>query len=291
MKKWRFLFFVLLFSVFPVGDPGGAPSGSILLPDALAQEFKPTHELQVDLWVRAGVPQYSFRTGEWVLGDTIGILKKGTKVRVLNETVIGFTQLWLEVEYRLPDGSVRGGPGHWIWAGQKESRENVRPLPSLSGGRSLPDPFPLSLIKEAWAQGDSLPGAAPQGATDPPENLPVPEGKDIIKGLNNRTFLFWSYVGIYLFLLVGMSLGAVWEWLSPKSAEKNDLNFDSFLKPVLRIFIGSVISFSIFIGPIMGIGSMGLTFTSALIAFHFGLVHSDPTDLITSLKQRRLVKQ
>ena len=96
-----------------------------------------------------------------------------------------------------------------------------------------------------------------------------------------------KYSGIYLLLFFGMATGSIWEWLAPKSSEKEDNKIkESILKLCLRLFIGSIISFSFFIGPVMGIGAIGFTFSSAVLAFHFGLVHSDPTDLVRSLQQK-----
>jgi hypothetical protein len=275
-----------------------SPFGTIAPPRSFAEDFKPTHELQVDLWVRKNVPNYSFRTGKWVLGEKIGLLRKGTPIQMIKKKIVGFTQLWMEVYYKLPDGSVQGGVGNWIWAGKKDSQENVRPLQAAAPGSGSLVPSLNSLIgmvwvSDAWAQGDSIPGEAGvyQGSAPGLEEPPIAEGDTIVNQLNSVRFIVWSYVGIYLFLLLGMILGIVWEMISTKPAGTSTQPIVPYYsKLFFRLLIGSLISFSIFIGPIMGIGSLGLTLSSAILSFHFGLVHSDPTDLILSLKRKYVVK-
>lgn len=268
--------------------------GKFLQPDYLVQnlQFSPTHRTELDLWVRTEIPYYSFRTGNWILGKKIGILKKGTRISILQKEVVGLTQLWLEVQYELPNGTLSGGPGHWIWAGQKDSWENITPLPESTSGKKGPSSPAFSFMGNAWAQGDTIPGSAVIQNADVP-NIPTQamgENEIIRQELDSRTFLVFCYLGIYACLFSGMLIGSLWEWLSSKSSETPSSTNGSQWKPALRLMIGSVISFSFFIGPIMGIGELGFSFSSAILAFHFGLVHSDPTDLVHSLKQKYLPK-
>lgn len=268
--------------------------GKFLQPGYLVQnpQFSPKDRTAVDLWVRTEIPYYSFRTGNWVLGKKIRILKKGTKIAILQEEVIGLTQIWLEIQYELPNGTIGGGPGNWIWAGQKDSRENIAPLPGSTSGNLRPFSPAFSFMGDAWAQGDTIPESMDFQNTEVQSisSQAIGENEIIRQGLDSSTFLFFCYLGIYVCLFAGMLIGSLWEWISSKTPEIPNSTPRSQWKPALRLIFGSVISFSFFIGPIMGIGELGFTFSSAILAFHFGLVHSDPTDLVHSLKQKNLPK-
>jgi hypothetical protein len=285
--------------LFLVLFPGLIPkSQSVLFSDTYAQnckDFKATHRTEIDLWVRNEIPNYSFRTGNWVLGKEIGLLKKGTEIQEIGREVVGFTQVWLCVCFKLPNNQIAGGRGHWIWAGRVDSMENVRPL-QASSARIERILSAISLINNAWAQGDTIPGAnSPQGGSGGNPNTfaseESKENRDIYDQLNNWRFITAKYLGIYLFLLLGMIVGSTWDWLNLKTPAKLNGSYLSSLKPFLKIVIGSLISFSFFIGPIMGIGELGLTFSSAILAFHFGLVHYDPTELILSMRSKVAVRE
>ena len=292
--KWASFVILLLLVFFMEHGNLFQKIGLIQPSNSLAQEsnfsFTPSYRTEIDLRVRAEYPYYSFRTGEWILGKSIGVIEKGTRIHVIQDKVVGFTQLWLEVYYKLPDGNIGGGPGHWIWAGQKDSKENIIRLPGGSDSGSLLRLPSLSFVNKVWAQADIPVGTiVPKKKFGDLQEFSSPRDAIIKRGLESRQFLIVTYVGFYMSLLLGMVAGSIWDSLSSKSSGTSTLGNSSFIRTSLRLFVGSAIAFSFFIGPIMGFGGIGFTFSAAVLAFHFGLVHSDPTDLVSSLKKRTLV--
>ena len=264
---------------FPPGNAG-----------AEVAAFNPTHRTEVDLWVRNDIPRYSFRTGKWDLGQQIGFLPRGTQIQVSREEIVGFTQSWLEIHYKLPDGRMMNVPGLWIWAGSKDARENVSPLQRQGQPQGKDtDRFLFSFVNAAWAQTDSIPGnyqEKPDAVSYTDKNYHMSESAIIHGQLDNWRVLFVSYFGIYLFLFLGMIIGQSWEWINFRPSSEKSTTGASKTKTYIKILVGSLISFSFFIGPIMGIGNIGLSISSAILAFHFGLVHFDPKDLVFSLREK-----
>ena len=67
-------------------------------------EYSPTHRTDKDLWIRNEVPGYSFRTGDWVLGEKIGVIKRNTQFQIKDTIIVGYTQVWLQICFQLPEG-------------------------------------------------------------------------------------------------------------------------------------------------------------------------------------------
>lgn len=97
------------------------------------------------------------------------------------------------------------------------------------------------------------------------------EAEAINRQLDNWRVVSLAYLGVYSFLFFGMLTGTIWEWINAKKTETSTFDYGTLFKGSIRLFIGSLISFSFFIGPIMGIGEIGLSFSSAILAFHFGI--------------------
>lgn len=287
--------FVILITVFPNFS---VENHSFSTGKSYAQcpNYTPTHRTEIDLWIRNDIPRYSFRTGEWILGKKIGVIQMHTEFQRLGLKVVGLTQVWMEICFRLPDGKIVGGKGYWIWAGRVDSEENVTNLNSQS---SYPDKTRLisfPFIKSAWAQTDLPPmsGIKTQLLVDtkPGPSLELKDNTEAIdKQLNSWEIITLKYLGIYIFLLFGMVVGTMWDWLSLKPTEQTTGSENPFYKSMLKTIIGSLISFSFFIGPVMGIGEIGFRASSAILAFHFGLVHYDPAELVFTLRSKYAAKQ
>jgi hypothetical protein len=208
-----------------------------------------------------------------------------------NSRTVGLTQVWMEICFKLPDGRVIGGTGYWIWAGQTGTLENVTELSPQSNYYRKRRYFSFSFIRNAWAQTDTVPSREmktqllEETGSDTVRKI-EDHTQDIKEQLSNWKFVTLKYLSLYFVLLIGMIVGSAWDWLNLKPSEHtlNSKNF--FYKNALKKIIGSLISFSFFIGPVMGIGEIGFTISSAILAFHFGLVHYDPTELVYTLRSK-----
>jgi hypothetical protein len=294
MKSTKFFFTGFLTVILLLGHFPCIPSADTTGDHVAQADYTPTHKTEIDLWIRNDVPNYSFRTGEWILGKKIGVINKNTEFQALNQRTIGFTQIWLEIRFKLPDGRIVGGRGYWIWAGRVDTMENVTALSPQGNKQNNKSLLSFSFVKEAYAKSDSAPPPGLKSQLFDPDEFQetteeVDDSREIIDQLNSLPVFFLKYSMLYLALLAGIVVGSSWDWLNLRTSEIESVKSKYFYKVVLRTFIGSLISFSFFIGPIMGIGEIGFSFSSAILAFHFGLVHYDPTELVYSLRKRYAV--
>jgi hypothetical protein len=257
------------------------------------RDYNPTHRTAIDLWIRNDIPRYSFRTGEWVLGKKIGVIQMNSEFQMINSKTVGLTQVWMEICFKLPDGRVVGGTGYWIWAGQAGALENVTELSPQSNYYRKRRYFSFSFIRNACAQTDTDTGPSREMKTQLLEETGSDtvrkiedNTQDIKEQLNNWKLVPLKYLSLYFVLLIGMIVGSAWDWLNLKPSEHTSNSKNVFYKNALKKITGSLISFSFFIGPVMGIGEMGFTISSAILAFHFGLVHYDPTELVYTLRSK-----
>jgi hypothetical protein len=286
-----FVIFLTVFLDFSVENTSLSTGASY----AQCPNYTPTHRTEIDLWIRNDLPRYSLRTGGWILGKKIGLIQKHTQFQMIGSKVVGLTQVWMEICFKLPDENIVGGKGYWIWAGRVNSEENVTNLNPQSRYQDENRRIAFSFIKSAWAQTDlpPVPDIKTQLFVDtkPEPSLELEDNTDVINSqLNSWEFTTLKYLGIYIFLLFGMIVGNMWDWLNLKPTEQKTDSENPFIRNMLKTIIGSFISFSFFIGPVMGIGEIGFRFSSAILAFHFGLVHYDPTELVFTLRSKYSAK-
>ena len=253
--------------------------------------YNPNYRTEIDLWIRNDIPRYSFRTGDWVLGKKIGSIQRNTEFQMIDSKTVGLNQVWMQICFQLPDGRIVGGKGYWIWAGNVGAMENVTELPPNMNYYRKKKYFSFSFVGNAWAQMETVPGGEiTTQLFEAVEFDTIREiqdnTQDIEEQLNNWKFTSIKYLGLYFVLMMGMIVGSMWDWLNLKPSDHLSNNKGRFYKNLLKTFIGSLISFSFFLGPIMSIGEMGLTISSSILAFHFGLVHYDPTELVYTLRTK-----
>lgn len=251
--------------------------------------YQPTHIANINLWVRNEVPSYSFKTGDWVLGEKIGVIKAGSKFQVKEEQIVGSTQVWLRICFELPDGRIVGGRGYWIWAGQVDVMNNIQSLTSNWVPASK-ETWSFSLVRRAYAQADDEPPSYMDTQIFPElisRTTDIPDDSAaILKDLKSWRQQKWSYFGLYACLLIGMVIGSTWDWLNLQESSGKQGSRSAFVRSPLKIVVGSLIAFSFFLGPIIGFGELGFTVSTAIIAFHFGLVHYDPSGLVNALRAK-----
>lgn len=248
-------------------------------PDCKAQDnaqagFAPRAFALTSMYVRAKAPEYSFVKGQWVLGETQGVLAPGTCLHVLKREEIGVIQVWYWVRYLDGGRQIRTG---WVWAGTKNKDEG-----SYIGGDTAPrmtsrefpeEPVtdPLSwFVSAAYAQGDTLPPPA-SGQTD--TMLPRPQVADMDYLVQIPLLGFQMSVGtisalvLFVIMLLGMIAKAIWD----------QIDTDGRLQPtkgkIIRPLLVSPIAFSAFWGPMYAQqGGGGLSLTMALYAFQIGFM-------------------
>lgn len=205
------------------------------------------------MYVRAKAPEYSFVKGNWVLGETQGILPPNSCLDILKREEIGVIQIWFWVRYLDAARQIRTG---WVWGGTKNKDEG-----SYVGGdtaphatsRHFPDTPPVTdplalLASAAYAQGDTLP--PPATARDESEvALPKPPVVDMDYLVALPILNFQMTVGtisalvLFAVMLMGMMAKAVWD----------QIDTDGMLQPtrgrIVRPLLVSPIAFSAFWGP------------------------------------------
>ncbi len=239
--------------------------------------FAPRAFTLTSVYVRAKAPEYSFVKGQWVLGETQGILAPKTCLHVLRREEIGVIQVWYWVRYLDAARQIRTG---WVWAGTKDKDEGsyiggdttAQPMSSLlPPGRALPDPFAF-FISDAHAQGDTLPPPA-TAAGETETMLPKPPVADMdylvevpVLGIRASVGTI-SAIVLFVIMVLGMIAKAVWD----------QIDIDGKLQPskskIIRPLLVSPIAFSAFWGPMyVQQGGGGLSLTMALYAFQIGFM-------------------
>ncbi|MDF0643968.1 MAG: hypothetical protein P0111_08045 [Nitrospira sp.] len=262
-------------SVSPVLPVASAPDCKSL--DNAAASFAPRAYTLTSMYVRAKAPEYSFVKGNWVLGETQGILPPNSCLDILKREEIGVIQIWFWVRYLDAARQIRTG---WVWGGTKNKDEG-----SYVGGdtaphatsRHFPDTPPVTdplalLASAAYAQGDTLP--PPATARDESEvALPKPPVVDMDYLVALPILNFQMTVGtisalvLFAVMLMGMMAKAVWD----------QIDTDGMLQPtrgrIVRPLLVSPIAFSAFWGPMyVQQGGGGLSLTMALYAFQIGFM-------------------
>ena len=235
--------------------------------------FAPRAYTLSSMYVRTKVPEYSFVKGQWVLGDTQGILKPGTCIQVLRQEEIGVIQVWYWVRYLDAAGQMRTG---WVWAGTKNKDEG-----SYIGGETAPgktsrlvpeapatDPLAW-FVSAAYAQGDILP---PPGSSASETAMPKPSVADMdylveipLLGLPMSVTTI-SSLALFIVMVMGMTAKAMWD----------QIDTDGKLRPakekIIRPLLISPIAFSAFWGPMYVQQGGGVSLTMALYAFQIGFM-------------------
>jgi hypothetical protein len=240
--------------------------------------FAPRAYTLASVYVRAKVPEYSFMRGQWILGETQGILAPKTCLHILKREEIGVIQVWYWVRYLDAAKQVRTG---WVWAGTKNKDEGSYiggdTTPQMTSRPSQEDSPAMVLswffIPSAFAQGDALPSPATI-PDDVGRLLPKPRTAEDLDYLVEVPLLGWavsystvSAMVLFVAMLAGMVAKAVWD---ETGGEKG--NWPAWNK-MFRPFLVSPIAFSAFWGPMYAQqDGGGLSLTMALYAFQIGFM-------------------